>query len=1230
MRLILFLVVCEFTWSYRPESQVELGRDEEICREVDASSFCNLILDDGDCVRLPVGGIRLRERSCHLQGPKEGLARVLPNEKDKETVTVRAVNAVVNISGAFQFYRVRLDAKQLQLHGARLSFRKTSILQKIIESTSSTPKTHTATTTTKPASRKSKFLKRGSRTSRWKPQVTKKRDKDGGALRADRGGMKLVDSTLEVFESEARYGGAIALSSQSQLSLVNSTIVTEQTFATAGGSIHAPNTRLAHNSHIVISHSVAASYGGGISALRLLVSKSNSSISIRNATANSYAGGVDAGRLVLHDSVLRISRARASGAACKGAAISVFVMIGQNTTVEIDDARSGENGACINAMKSLTLKGSSIVASGCHTGLKGSVAVGALLQLDNSTVEISNSTAKFGGGCLLAEKVRMTHSNLRCLRVVSEVGSEALEVANLRMTGSHLSLTGTANSSGNAVEMGRDAQKWKETRQPPTFKMFEGSSLHIADFHSGILSGFNNSLLVGNASFHRLKHYAVAAQEARLLSVIGANISDVDGVAFSCDGCRRMRLLEVSGQRLGALARGTGLRTWQLQRLQAGCRCDVPCVQLAMTATGLKEATHGATHGPRPWHLDMRLTAEDANLKEAPVLVDIEAPKVSGSSQELEVTCPPGSFSFVQESNGVQETLDSFDLLHLSKYERDRQEFLKLGFNDTCCASPRFFKRHAEFRSRNFTAPFYIFPAMNVTCDPAAYACVCTDPKCHQQIRRTATASTRVSCIACPMGQYSLLPSTRPLKGDHEGQINLPAGAGGSSCISCDNIARQVGKSLVCSGSTVQVPRGMMALEQDAGNLTFFRCPNALACPGGNMAAKSRACALGYEGSSPGCTTCMEGFGKKNTDPFVCKPCGRLFLGWAYFLLVPIVPVILAVRSAGETEKERMSMMIKVILSFGTFVANVQMVLQQTDIYDRFEHELKLTLGLIASEEVASDALLSTSFDCLLGAAGTRWDRLGFQAFHPALLLIIFALMELCAQKAFQASWVRCCIVLGNSFLPPVFAAFLEWTPCFHMQKREDGSFDSFSSYKTQESCNHVMGFSMPLLGSLLLLLGGPLYWAVLVSRSRDWPQRKEYIGFLIAGYSDHCEWWESTVLLRKALLTGAMVLLPVSYAPISLVIMTACIMLAALVGHLAIRPYKDSFMNVLEGSVLTYSMVALIMTLYLMSKNWTSTNKVVVFIVLVLSNAVTCIALLVVFLLVALRGTKEKSAEES
>eukprot|EP00438_Fugacium_kawagutii_P026377 Skav206098 [mRNA] locus=scaffold2150:323293:335747:- [translate_table: standard] len=121
--------------------------------------------------------------------------------------------------------------------------------------------------------------------------------------------------------------------------------------------------------------------------------------------------------------------------------------------------------------------------------------------------------------------------------------------------------------------------------------------------------------------------------------------------------------------------------------------------------------------------------------------------------------------------------------------------------------------------------------------------------------------------------------------------------------------------------------------------------------------------------------------------------------------------------------------------------------------------------------------------------------------------------------------------------------------------------------------------------------------------RSRPWKNRKDYIGFLVAGalgaeqdpwafgdersvqelvngYAPHCEWWEITVLLRKTLLMGALVLLPVSYAPprgesssavvvtlwwMSLVIVTVLIMLAALVGHLVMRPYVDSVMNLLE-----------------------------------------------------------------
>ena len=37
----------------------------------------------------------------------------------------------------------------------------------------------------------------------------------------------------------------------------------------------------------------------------------------------------------------------------------------------------------------------------------------------------------------------------------------------------------------------------------------------------------------------------------------------------------------------------------------------------------------------------------------------------------------------------------------------------------------------------------------------------------------------------------------------------------------------------------------------------------------------------------------------------------------------------------------------------------------------------------------------------------------------------------------------------------------------------------------------------------------------------------------LATGYNLHCEWWEITVLLRKTFLIAALVLLPVSYAPL-------------------------------------------------------------------------------------------------
>eukprot|EP00435_Cladocopium_sp_Y103_P073583 s631_g44.t1 len=771
-----------------------------------------------------------------------------------------------------------------------------------------------------------------------------------------------------------------------------------------------------------------------------------------------------------------------------------------------------------------------------------------------------------------------------------------------------------------------------------------------------------------------------------------------------------------------------------------------------------------------------------------------------------------------------------------------------------------------------------------------------------------------------------------------------------------------------------------MALRGDTRHsLRFYRCPNAGACPGGDMvlaANLTQRCAQGYDDSSAGCSQCASGYGRQNLDPFECVRCGRWDLSVVYFLLLPVVPLLLAVRSASQTEKERMSMVIKVILSFGTFLATIQNILEQTTTYRELRKQLTVAVGLLEAESEAGGAtLLSASFDCLMGGHASR---------ILASSREIYGLVT--REGSFGASWVRRTLVLGNAFLPAIFASFLQWAPCFHMAKEPDGSFESFSVFQAfnrwdemlcsgavayhsenklailqfrsgpclrigqavtfsivdgaavdilaadpskeavskhvertddvarpaasqagawrqstgdkrlqreigrfrnatgeeqlewmdrsemelqqlledggedgngldgdrlcclirrlaawlhrpvlrsaaedlrlsgqkegagpdfsqlqrrirralitalenidleddntrrclesalafiQELCDqadfpafaatsssqqwhqlrllicrsdgekvgqhdkktsvanrlpavdnggvsngvfypnkkvkslptvfegqdviqlqcsscpatissswffrhpgneqisvlvpqhghHACGKKlgklspwipasdvpakrdkvtepcggfgmpwMPLLGLSLFLLLGPLHWAFMVSQSRKWKNRKEYIGFLIAGYNSHCEWWEITVLLRKTFLIGALVLLPVSYAPMSLVIATVLIMLAALVGqhalagdveeavgHLAMRPYVDPLMNLLEGAVLTYSMLALILTLYLMSESWTNTNKTLVFFTLIGSNAVTCLLLLVVFLVIALRRPRQE-----
>lgn len=1190
MNWAVLLVVCEVV-AYRPELPPRLALEDPPCRQVDAQELCELKLEAEECLHITDlaasrgkrgkrrgrGKGASRSAACALEGPEEGFAVLYGVSNETDAVSLRG-EGPWQISGGIHFHRLRLEVTALEVENARLAFFNTSAR------------------------------------------------KDGGAISAGRGGLKLRNSSLQVVSSNATRGGAIAVSSRGQLRCEGSTIVTESSYARMdGGSIFAKNVRL-ENSSVQISYAWARN-GGGLLA-DMLVARS-SSLSISNAFAYGHGGATYSHkRLVLIDSRLRGRALDASQTlASKGGGIYAFHLELRNSSVEIEDAASGFDGSCIHAVRSMALQGSAVHLSGCRAKSQAALHVGGEVQMVNSSMTCHNSSAQ-SSGALHAEKVFLNSSTMKMTQIRSQVPPVALEVSVFKMEGSSaLSLLGTGGHQGfSAIEL---SSKAHENR---SFDMSQDSSLVITDFFSGILSD-GGLVRLRNARLQRLR-YAVEMPRAEGLDVADSVLEDVSELAFSCGSCQHLALRRIVARRVGALLRAAELKKWSLRDVQARCsqRSQVACVQLASALVFLD---------PEPWRLEnVSLEAENVSSDVAPVLLDVEGPKVKGSHITVSATCPAGSFSFTQESgSSISKTAELMAMFEIMR----GAENSPASNGTACCASTRTLPRTQRFLKRTFDFDFGIIPDMNISCDPATYPCVCTTNICDRQILKTSLVSTRVSCMSCPMGQYSLTPYLRTLKGDDSGLLGSSGRVLEGDCLSCTDVVTQVGKMPICAGRSVRVPRGLMALPGTTQHgLRFYRCPNAGACPGGDMVVadnltRNQRCAGGYDDASAGCSQCATGYGRQNLDPFECVRCGRWDLSLAYFLLLPVVPLLLAVRSASQTEKERMSMVIKVILSFGTFLATIQNILEQTAIYRELRTQLTVALGLLEAESEAGGAtLLSASFDCLMGGHASRWHFLGLQTFHFLAFLLIFLVLEivglLSRSESFGASWLRRTLVLGNAFLPQIFASCLQWAPCFHMAKDEtDGSFESFSVFQVTETCGSGFGMPwMPLLGLSLFLLLGPLHWAFMVSQSRKWKNRKEYIGFLIAGYNLHCEWWEITVLLRKTFLIGALVVLPVSYAPISLVIATVLIMLAALVGHLAMRPYVDPLMNLLEGGVLTYSMLALILTLYLMSESWTNTNKTLVFFILVGSNAVMCLLLLVVFLVIALRRPRQESSARS
>ncbi|CAL1153511.1 unnamed protein product, partial [Cladocopium goreaui] len=562
--------------AYRPELPPQLTVEAPPCRQVEVQELCRLAgwammgevkLEAQECLHVtdiaPRGRFRGRSGArrgkgassakCALQGPEEGFA-VLYGVSNDDAVSLRG-QGPWQISGGIHFHRLRFEVTALEVENARLAFFNASAR------------------------------------------------KDGGAISAGRGGLKLQNSSVQVVSSNATRGGAIAVSFRGVLRCEGSTIVTERSYARMdGGSIFAKNVRL-ENSSVEISYAWARN-GGGILA-DMLVARS-SSLSISNGFAYGHGGATYSHkRLVLIDSRFHGQSLDASQTlASKGGGIYAFHLELRNSSVEIDDAASGFDGSCIHAVRSMTVRGSAVHLSGCRAKSQAALHVGGDLQMVNRMTEGVNTL----------DLVFLNSSSMKMTQIRSQVPPVALEVSIFKMTGSALSLLGTGGHQGfSAIELSPNAG---ENR---SFDMSQDSSLVITDFFSGILSD-GGLVRLRNAQLQRLR-YAVEMPRAEGLDVADSVLEDVSELAFSCGTCQHLALRRIVARRVGALLRAAELKKWSLQDVQARCsqRSQVACVQLASALVFLD---------PEPWRLEnISLEAENVSSDVAPVLLDVEGPK---------------------------------------------------------------------------------------------------------------------------------------------------------------------------------------------------------------------------------------------------------------------------------------------------------------------------------------------------------------------------------------------------------------------------------------------------------------------------------------------------------------------------------------------------------------------------------------------------------------------------
>jgi len=397
-------------------------------------------------------------------------------------------------------------------------------------------------------------------------------------------------------------------------------------------------------------------------------------------------------------------------------------------------------------------------------------------------------------------------------------------------------------------------------------------------------------------------------------------------------------------------------------------------------------------------------------------------------------------------------------------------------------------------------------------------------------------------------------------------------------CVPCPDGAR------ICNATDIEMQLGMMIEQKNISRA--WRCPNSLACKGGNVSsnASSKMCAEGYGGV--GCAECTNNHARSNSNVFICLKCADDIWGRVkdYVLFLASDAVIFIISAAGVVTAGRQNKNSKVylnqLMSFAAVTAPALLALKSTINFVSdvsFEHQFKSLvttlvqlIPFVSAPVQVGDAGASAnngSTACILRYLGME-PYLASSHFLSSVLYIVLTL-SLAAKSGMSVA-----VVVGiNCFLPKFVAAFGSYLICFTM---EPAPFGKMHCLMGEDRLGATIR-AIAVLSIMSCFIAGPELW-ITMTRDKNLSDKPEVL-FLTRSYRKGFESWEVERLVRRMVLKIIGSTIPISVNPLAQMACVSLVLVASLFLHAKQAPYAKDEWNEIEHGLLVTALSTVILT---------------------------------------------------